>query len=933
MRARSRRRPYGWLRLMMMTRLPIALLCACVGSAVVAAGASAASKVVKIGVVLPLTGGSATVGQAAEQGAQLAVQQANGGKLVPGVTFRLVANSDTGTAGTPNGASGEAGIKGLIGNGQVAGAVAPFDTATALGELPLANRAPLATVSPTATDTCLTIGGALGCTGSAAELSAVQPTGHATFFRVAPADALQGAALADFLFNDRGYRRAYVIDDTSAAGSAQAATFESEFVRESGTVVGHASVAPGAVGFTLQLVTAAQQRADVIVYTGASESEGVALRRSMVEEPFSAGLPLAATSGMHTASFLQAVGGIIGSQVWAVAPEPELAELPSAASFARNYQAKFGTPTTDAARGYDSAEALLRAVKAAIADGATPPASAAAPASAFRTAVIAALGRTAFTGADGPIAFAQDGDLQQGPVEVDGLTPVFGQPGSSSWTPGAVVQVKAPSPVAALTPSALDFGLLANGSSSELSLTLSNTGFAPFGVRSVSVSGSAFKLASTTCASASVEPSAQCTITIRFAPSAAGKATGSVSVLDTTGAPLQTATLSGIAVKPTVLPAAVYVGNAANSSVRSFTLPLAGNRAPATTLTGPDTQLNGTTAVALDKFGEVYVANSNAQSVTVYRGDASGDTKPMAALSGPDTGIAEPTAIALDAESRLYVANAAAGTVTVYAPGASGDAAPIRTITGITGPSGLVVDGAGNLWVASSPTNSLERFGPADTKPAETISGSATQLDGPQSLALDAAGDVLVADEYSSAITAYASTDNGDLGPAYSIAGSATGLNFPVGLDVDGNGNLYVSNFFGNSITVYSSTARGNVAPTAALSGTATGLAAPEHLAVSPPLTILTHRLPAGRANHRYRTRLIAAFGIAPSHWRIRSGQLPRGLRLNPRTGTLAGIPHQAGRFQFRVKVSDRSRPADSAIRSLTLTIHAAKPHTRRHRH
>jgi branched-chain amino acid transport system substrate-binding protein len=209
---------------------------------------------VNIGVVLPLSGSSATAGQAAEHGAQLAVQEANSGKLVPGVTFSVVSESG------------------------VAGVVAPFDTVTALGELPLANRAPLATVSPTATHTCLTISGALGCTGSAAELSTVQPTGNPTFFRVAPADALQGAALADFLFNEHGYRRAYVIDDTSAAGMGQAATFESEFVRESGTVVGRASVAPGATAFDLQLVSAAQQRADVIVYTGANESEGVARR-------------------------------------------------------------------------------------------------------------------------------------------------------------------------------------------------------------------------------------------------------------------------------------------------------------------------------------------------------------------------------------------------------------------------------------------------------------------------------------------------------------------------------------------------------------------------------------------------------------------------------------------------------------------------------
>ena len=450
---------------------------------------------------------------------------------------------------------------------------------------------------------------------------------------------------------------------------------------------------------------------------------------------------------------------------------------------------------------------------------------------------------------------------------------------------------------------------------------------------SVSVSGGVFRLAGTTCTTVNILPSGQCAITVRFAPGAIGKSTGKVTIVDSAGGPLPTATLSGTGVKPLALPAAVYVGNGANSSVRSFQLPLGTNQSPATTLAGPDTQLDGTGAVALDKFGDLYVVNADSESITVYRGDANGDTQPSATLSGPDTGIANPTAITLDAQGRLYVANAAAGTVTVYAAGASGDAAPIRTISGLFGPSGLVVDGAGNLWVANAPINTLERFGPSDTKPSATITGPATQLDGPQSLALDAAGNLLVADEYSSAITAYAPTDNGDLGPSYSIAGPATRLDFPVGLDTDANGNLYVSNVFGNSITVYGATARNNAAPLTTLSGSATGLAAPEHLAVTPPLAILTHRLPAAQANRHYRTRLIAAFGVGRYHWTIASSRLPHGLRLNARTGLLAGILHRPGMSHFRVKVTDRSHPTNTAIRRLTLIAHTAKPSTGRHRH
>ena len=896
-------------------RAVVALVVACFASGIAAAVASAATTV-KIGAVLPLSGSSAGAGQAIEHGAQLALQQANSAKTVPGVTFSLTAASDAGAAGTPDGATGATQLKGQIANGQIAGIVAPFDTPTALSELPFANRAPVATVSASATDTCLTLSGALGCTGNAAELSTVQPTGHTTFFRVAPTDALQGTALADFLFKSRFFRTAYLIDDGSQAGTAASSTFADEWKINGGSLQGHTTVGP-MPDYENLLTKIAALKADVVIYTGTSVAEGTTLRQQMLQVPALAKTGFAVTSALHTPSFMQSVGAA-GGFVWAVAPEPLIAQLTSAATFTGQYQAKFGTPTTYAARGYDSAQALVMAVKAAVAGGAKPPASAGSSPTAFRGAVIAALARATFTGADGAIAFTSGGDLKQGPIEVDQLTTVNGNPAVS---PAGVVQVAEPAATTALSPSPLTFGRVATQSTSQLSLQLTNTGIVPTAVSSVAVAGAGFQLASTTCTTANLQPSAQCTVTVRFVPGAAGTFNGTVTVKDASGATLQTAALNGTGVTAIVLPAAVYVGNGGNSSVRSFTLPLRANQPAATTLAGADTQLDGTGAVALDAFGNLYVVNSDNESVTTYRGDATGDTKPVATLSGPDTGLANPSAIAVDSIGRLYVANAAANTVTVYAPGASGDAVPIRTLSGLFGPSGLVVDRAGNVWVANSPGNSLERFGPSDTKPAATISGSDTQLNGPQSLALNASGNVLAADEYSSSITAYSPSDNGDAPPSYSISGAATGLDFPVGLDVDAAGNLYVSNFFGNTITVYGATARNNIPPTATLSGSSTGLAAPEHLAVTPPLAVVTRSLPRARAHRRYVTRLVATFGVARYRWTIRRGRLPRGVRLDRATGIIAGRPARAGRFRVRVQVKDAFHPADVASRMLTLIV------------
>src|SRR5262249_46003500 len=136
--------------------------------------------------------------------------------------------------------------------------------------------------------------------------------------------------------------------------------------------------------------------------------------------------------------------------------------------------------------------------------------------------------------------------------------------------------------------------------------------------------------------------------------------------------------------------------------------------------------------------------------------------------------------------------------------------------------------------------------------------------------------------------------------------------------------NLYVSNFFANTITVYGASARDDASPLVTLGGAQTGLAAPEHLAVSPPLAILTHTLAPGRAGRHYRARLIATFGVGRYHWTIQRGHLPRGIRLNPGTGLLAGTPERAGAFHLRVKVTDRSHPRNVATRALSLIVRRA---------
>ena len=830
-------------------RAVAAMIAICLAAGAVVSSAFAAT--VRIGAVLPLTGSSATAGQASANAAQLAVGQANSAHLVAGVTFRFVSRSDVGSAGVPDAATGASQVRSLSTDGRVAGLVAPFDTTTALGELPVANKVSLATVSPSATDTCLTITAAFGCTGPAAELASVQPTGRTTFFRVAPADFLGQDALAGFLYDSRHYKTVYVIDDQTPRGIGQADEFISRWRLQGGVVTGHVSTNLSGGSFINLLTQIAAVRPDVVLYAGNNVATGIALRQQMLQVPGLAQTAFAVSSALDTATFAQAAGAV-GGPVWAPATEPTLAQLPSAATFAAQYQARFGAPNEEAARGYDAAEALLHAIKAAVAGGATPPAGATSNATTFRAAVVSKLAQVSFTGADGPIAFLPNGDLTEGPI---GIVTLGSSTGTPSWVPSAVVQATSPTATASLTPSALDFGSVPiHGGSSQMSVALTNTSAIPFRVSSVMLGNAAYHVVSNGCMQANVVAAAQCVVTIRLTPTATGPFKTLLTLVDPAASSPQTATLLGFGIPPAQLtftstalpegavgvtykdtlsahggiapyhwsivqgslpaglsldpatgalsgtpttagrfqatvkitdsatsaaqtttglvalriappvPAAFYVVNGANSSVRDFALTATGNAAPLTTLAGADTRLDGTSAVAISSIGGLYVADADADSITEYEPGASGNAQPIGVLIGPDTGLFAPAAVALGPGGDLYVVNTPAGTVTVYPPGATGDSAPIRTITGMVGPTGLTFDHAGDLWVGSSQTDTLSRYAATangDAKPLARISGANTGLNGPQGLAVNSAGDILVANEFSHTVTAYDPTASG----------------------------------------------------------------------------------------------------------------------------------------------------------------------------
>ncbi|MBD2755285.1 NHL repeat-containing protein [Spirosoma validum] len=186
------------------------------------------------------------------------------------------------------------------------------------------------------------------------------------------------------------------------------------------------------------------------------------------------------------------------------------------------------------------------------------------------------------------------------------------------------------------------------------------------------------------------------------------------------------------------------------------------------------------------------------------------------------TQLSLPYGVWLDAAGNLYVGDYSNNRVQKFPPNAN-SATPGVTVAGGNGqgagatqlvqPSGIFVDGAGNLYVADSFNNRVQKFPPNanSATPGVTVAGgngrgaAATQLDYPQCVFVDGAGYLFVSDFYNHRVLKYPPNSNSAT-PGVTVAGgngqgaAPTQLNQPVGVFVDGAGNLLVSDYVNNRV-------------------------------------------------------------------------------------------------------------------------------------
>ncbi len=257
----------------------------------------------------------------------------------------------------------------------------------------------------------------------------------------------------------------------------------------------------------------------------------------------------------------------------------------------------------------------------------------------------------------------------------------------------------------------------------------------------------------------------------------------------------------------------------------------AGDNGPAA-----NAQLHSPAGVAVDPAGNVYIADSGNNRVrkvsngviTTVAGNGtpgfSGDGG-----SAVNSQLSDPTGVAVDSNENLYIADYAnnrirevsAGVITTVAgngtPGLSGDNGPAINAQ-VSGPAGVAVDAAGNLYIADSLNGRIRVVSGGVINTVAGSSGFAlgdngpatkSLLTAPQGVAVDAAGNLYIADTGDNRIRAISGgiintiagdgngSFTGDGGPSFSAE-----VDSPQGLAVDPSGNLYLADTGNNRIRV-----------------------------------------------------------------------------------------------------------------------------------
>ncbi len=336
--------------------------------------------VVRVGQVSPLTGNIAHLGKDNENGARLALEEANASGLTLGgkrVKLELLSEDDQADPRT-----GTIVAQKLV-DAKVVGVVGHLNSGTSIPAARIYSEAGIPQISPSAT--------------------AVKYThqGLKTSFRVMANDAQQGKVLGEYAAKKLGAKRVAVIDDQTAYGQGLADEFTTAAKAAGATIVTREHTTNNSQDFNAILTSIKGKKAELVFYGGMDAQSGPMMKQVKsldLQAKFLTG------DGGQTPEFVTLAGDAAEGAFASSAGVP-LLKMPGGKAFSDRYKARFKQEIQlYAPYAFDAMNALVAAMKQA--DSSDP------------AKYMPVLAKLNYSGVTGKIAFDELGDIKGGAISL-----------------------------------------------------------------------------------------------------------------------------------------------------------------------------------------------------------------------------------------------------------------------------------------------------------------------------------------------------------------------------------------------------------------------------------------------------------------------------------------------------------------------------------
>jgi branched-chain amino acid transport system substrate-binding protein len=333
---------------------------------------------VKIGHSAPLTGPQAHLGKDNENGARLAIEEANAKKMEIGgavVTFEMIPEDDQ---ADPK--QGTTVAQKLI-DAKVNGVVGHLNSGTTIPASKLYADAGIPQISPSATNPKYT------------------QQGFKTAYRVMANDEQQGKVLGDYATKQLAGKKIAIVDDRTAYGQGVADEFEKAAKAGGASIVAREFTTDKATDFAAILTKIKSKKPEIVMYGGMDAQAG-----PMAQQLKKLGVKakMLFADGGCTTEFHK-LAGDAGEGHYCSLPGVPLEKMPGGKAFMDKYKAKFNIDIQlYAPYAYDAASVMIDAMKRA---NSVEPAK-----------ILAELPKTAFEGVTAKIAFDEKGDVKDAAI-------------------------------------------------------------------------------------------------------------------------------------------------------------------------------------------------------------------------------------------------------------------------------------------------------------------------------------------------------------------------------------------------------------------------------------------------------------------------------------------------------------------------------------